>query len=165
MRLGDQTPLNQKGGNRFQFQLGAIGRVNYEVNSTRQPVSIPAWCDWERRRSGTPIFTPYVSIPAWCDWETIFVKSITTTRRSFNSSLVRLGGGGRSNRSAQPRWFQFQLGAIGRLRYVKPVDSCLGFNSSLVRLGVLCKKGQRYVKYLFQFQLGAIGRRGRMYRA
>ena len=35
--------------NTFQFQLGAIGSIVALDDLTRFSVSIPAWCDWEKR--------------------------------------------------------------------------------------------------------------------
>ncbi len=100
--------------NRFQFQLGTIGRGNGVTTAVSAEVSIPAWYDWERY---CICFSNYANkfqfqlgtIGSSC--QVNFFESLL----SFNSSLVRLGV-----------LYPFSTS----LRLIR-------FNSSLVRLGVV----------------------------
>ncbi len=74
----------------FQFQNGAIARLMTQtIEEYFDGVSIPKWCDCERRRGNIRILQRIVSIPKWCDCEnTNQLKTVLLI--SFNSKMVRL---------------------------------------------------------------------------
>ena len=77
--------------------------------------------------------------------------------QGFNSKLVRLKG--RQPRIYHLQWysFQFQTGAIKRLRNCKAVHTTrTGFNSKLVRLKEAQRAREPIPSAKFQFQTGAI---------
>ena len=72
VRLGADGSLSHTGMSAvFQFQYGSIGRLPpHTARTSPERVSIPVWFDWE---------------PARC-------SNMAQCVRSFNSSMVRLGG-------------------------------------------------------------------------
>jgi len=82
---------------KFQFQIGAIGRVGTDSLQVDLKVSIPDWCDWQL-------------------WRFVSEAAIA----SFNSRLVRLAERLRILIMRNYRPFQFQIGAIGSKRGRRP---------------------------------------------
>ena len=76
-----------------------------------------------------------VSIPAWCDWEKKIFRLLTLYGKSFNSSLVRLGDSNNIIFGTRASKFQFQLGAIGRIHCSNVSESPHEFQFQLGAIG------------------------------
>ncbi len=76
-------------------------------------LSIPLWCDWDKRRGGPGRAGALLSIPLWCDWDAQRVWAGEVGSLAFNPTVVRLGQAMGRLSPCLGVVFQSHCGAIG----------------------------------------------------
>ncbi len=147
----------------FQSHCGAIGTGWPPVNAPQEArkLSIPLWCDWDRRGAPLPSYLYRLSIPLWCDWD------ILSTMEDWCGNCLSIplwcdwDFPCRCSSSPLLPYFQSHCGAIGTrprppLR-PRPRPRPLSFQSHCGAIGTHRNGHDRPGALTFQSHCGAIG--------